>query len=323
MRWYLKNIGKQRLLSPEEVNHLSAAVQQLLQWEEARGALTERLERVPTNDECAADLGLAGGAAEYVREQQRMQKAKQLLVSANLRLVVSIAKKYMNQGLTLQDLIQEGSIGLIKAAEKFDAARGFRLSTYATWWIRQAITRAIADHSRTIRLPVHMHDLVNSLRKAKRELSHKYSRTPTDAELAAHLNLPIAKLQQIDCTSAVSTISMETSVSRKKKPDGSGTTLEAMLYDKKPKPAATVESWAMADDLNKLLDATLTERESNVLRLRYGLRDGRTRTLEEIGQGLSVTRERVRQIESRALQKLRAPSASGRLKEYLEGESEQ
>mgnify|MGYP002631380898 CR=1 FL=1 len=320
MRWYLRNIGKQRLLSPEEVNHLSAAIQRLLRWDEARAKLSEELDRSASDEEVAYKLELEGGAAEYRREVKRMQRAKQLLVSANLRLVVSIAKKYVNQGMTLQDLIQEGSIGLIKAAEKYDASKGFRLSTYATWWIRQAISRAIADHSRTIRLPVHMHDSVNNLRKAKRDLAHKLSRTPTDHELADHMGIPIAKLRQVDVVSTVSTVSMETTVSRKKKADGSGTTLQAMLPDKKPQPDGTVENWLMRDDLNKLLDTVLTEREGRVLRLRYGLRDGRTRTLEEIGQGLSVTRERVRQIESRALQKLRGPSACERLREYLQEE---
>ncbi|KAL1522834.1 hypothetical protein AB1Y20_017803 [Prymnesium parvum] len=319
MRWYLKSIGKQRLLSPEEVNGLSETIQKQLSWQRTREELEESLGRPVTDKETAEELRLGGGATEYALELKRMHKAKSLLVSANLRLVVSIAKKYTNQGLTLQDLIQEGSIGLIKAAEKYDASRGFRLSTYATWWIRQAISRAIADHSRLIRFPVHMHDQVNNLRKAKRELLNTLQRPPTDMELATHLSIPLEKLRQIDVTSTVSTISMETTISRKKKADGSGTTLEAVLPDRRAQPDSQVESWAMEDDVNKVLDATLTERECNVLRLRYGLGDGRSRTLEEIGRGLSVTRERVRQIESRALEKLRSPAAGGKLKEYLQG----
>lgn len=321
MRWYLKSIGKQRLLSPEEVNALSETIQKQLSWQSTREKLEANLERPVTDEEVASELALAGGAAEYQRELKRMQKAKNLLVSANLRLVVSIAKKYVNQGLTLQDLVQEGSIGLIKAAEKYDASRGFRLSTYATWWIRQAISRAIADHSRLIRFPVHMHDQVNNLRKARRDLSNQLTRSPTDLELATHMNIPVEKLRQIDVTSTVSTVSMETTISRKKKADGSGTTLEAMLPDTRAQPGSQVEHWSMEDDVNKVLDSTLTERESNVLRLRYGLGDGRTRTLEEIGKGLSVTRERVRQIESRALEKLRSPTAGGKLKEYLQAEA--
>jgi len=318
MRWYLKNIGKQRLLEPHEVDALSRSIQMQLQWQETCEQLSERLERGATDAELAAELGLEGGAAEYQREMRRMSSDKQLLVSANLRLVVSIAKKYMNQGLTLQDLIQEGSIGLIKAAEKFDAARGFRLSTYATWWIRQAITRAIADHSRTIRLPVHMHDAVNQLRKAKRDLSQQLARTPTQQELADHMGMGIDKLRSIDMTSGVSTISMETTIGSKKKADGNSATIERMLSDPKSMPQDACDAHMLREDLSRLLDATLSERESHVLRMRFGLSDGRGRTLEEIGQELHVTRERIRQIEARALQKMRSPSASKMMLEYLQ-----
>jgi RNA polymerase primary sigma factor len=318
MRWYLKNIGKQRLLEPHEVEALSVSIQRQLSWEREREELGEALGRPCTDEELAAKLGLAGGTAEYKRECRKHRADKQLLVSANLRLVVSIAKKYVNQGLVLQDLIQEGSLGLIKAAEKFDAARGFRLSTYATWWIRQAITRAIADHSRTIRLPVHMHDAVNNLRKAKRDLSQQLARNPTQQELAEHMGLSIEKLRSIDVTSTVSTISMETTISRKKGADGTESTIEKLLSDPKVQPAEHCDATMMRDDLSRLLDTTLTEREAHVLRLRFGLTDGRTRTLEEIGQGLQVTRERVRQIETRALQKLRSPQASRKMVEYLQ-----
>ena len=323
IKWYLKNIGKQRLLEPAEVEALSGQVQRMLAWSEAREGLEESLERAVSDAEVAAELGLPGGDAEYRREMAGMQQDKQLLVSANLRLVVSIAKKYMNQGLNLQDLIQEGSIGLIKAAEKFDASRGFRLSTYATWWIRQAITRAIADHSRTIRLPVHMHDAVNNLRKAKRDLSQTLGRTATQQELAEHMGLTLDKLRAIDVTSTVSTISMETAVNSKGKGGANnqgagGTTIERMLADPKMQPQDNCDKTMLAADMSRLLDATLTERESHVLRMRFGLGDGRTRTLEEIGNGLHVTRERVRQIESRALQKLRSPTASKMIGEYME-----
>jgi len=316
VRWYLKNIGKQRLLEPHEVNTFSLSVQKQLAWEERREEFNEQLGRAATDAEFAAELGLAS-EEEYRSMNLQMRADKQLLVSANLRLVVSIAKKYMNQGLTLQDLIQEGSLGLIKAAEKFDAARGFRLSTYATWWIRQAITRSIADHSRTIRLPVHMHDAVNNLRKAKRDLGQQLGRTATQAELAEHLGMTLEKLRAIDCTSTVSTISMETQISRNKKADGGGTTIEKMLSDPKVQPQDACDATMMAEDLSRLLDQTLTERESHVLRMRFGLTDGRPRTLEEIGQGLHVTRERVRQIEGRALQKLRSPQASKKMVDYL------
>ena len=321
VKWYLKNIGKQRLLTPEEVNALARRIQQLLQWRALREEMDVRMERAVTDDEFALHIGLESGGSGYRRELKHMQDAKQLIVSANLRLVVSIAKKYMNQGMTLQDLIQEGSMGLIKAAEKFDPERGFRLSTYATWWIRQAITRSIADHSRTIRLPVHMHDAINQQRRARHELQARLGRPASDEEVAAHLGLSIDKVQFADRTSSVTTVSMEASISSKKKSDAAGTTLQTLISDKKPQPSHNTERVMMRDDLNRMLDKSLTKRESDVLRLRFGLEDGRTRTLAEIGETMSVTRERIRQIETRALEKLRSPEASHVLKEYLECET--
>ena len=321
VKWYLKNIGKQRLLTPDEVNALARRIQQLIQWRALREEMDARMERAVTDDEFALHIGLESGGAGLRRELRHMQDAKQLIVSANLRLVVSIAKKYMNQGMTLQDLIQEGSMGLIKAAEKFDPERGFRLSTYATWWIRQAITRSIADHSRTIRLPVHMHDAINQQRRARHELSTRLGRSATDEELAAHLGVSVSKVQFADRTSSVTTISMESSIGSKKKADAGGTTLQQLVSDKKPQPSHNTERLMMSADLNRLLDSKLTERESDVLRMRYGLRDGRPRTLAEIGRSMSVTRERIRQIETRALQKLRSPANSHVLKEYMESET--
>ena len=321
VKWYLRNIGTQRLLTPEEVTALARRIQQMLQWRALREEMDSRMERAVTDDEIASHIGLAGGGAEYRNELKYMEDAKQLIISANLRLVVSIAKKYMNQGLTLQDLIQEGSMGLIKAAEKFDPERGFRLSTYATWWIRQAITRSIADHSRTIRLPVHMHDAINQQRRARHELQTRLGRPATDEELAAHLGVSVNKVQFADRTSSVTTISMESSIGSKKKADAAGTTLQQLVSDKKPQPSHNTERLMMSADLNRLLDSKLTERESDVLRMRYGLRDGRPRTLAEIGRTMSVTRERIRQIETRALQKLRSPANSHVLKEYMESET--
>ena len=213
-------------------------------------------------------------------------------------------------------------MGLIKAAEKFDPERGFRLSTYATWWIRQAITRSIADHSRTIRLPVHMHDAINQQRRARHELHTVLGRAPTDTEVAEHLGITVEKVQFADRTRSVSTISMEqTMVGSKKKSDAEGTTLQAMISDSKPQPDQTNEQAMMREDLERTLNAILTERESKVLRMRFGLSDGHPRTLEDIGKQLSVTRERIRQIESRALQKLRTPDASSNLVDYLQCES--
>ena len=322
VKWYLQNIGKQRLLTPDEVNALARRIQQLIQWQTLREEMDARMDRMVTDDEFAAHIGLESGS-QYRRELRHMQDAKQLIVSANLRLVVSIAKKYMNQGMTLQDLIQEGSMGLIKAAEKFDPERGFRLSTYATWWIRQAITRSIADHSRTIRLPVHMHDAINQQRRARHELQVRLGRQASDEEVATHLGLSLDKVQFADRTSSVTTVSMEASIGSKKKSDAAGTTLQQLVSDKKPQPSHHTERAMMRDDLNRILDKALTKRESDVLRLRFGLEDGKTRTLAEIGESMSVTRERIRQIETRALEKMRSPEASQVLKEYLECETMQ
>ena len=323
VKWYLRSIGTQRLLTPEEVTALARRIQQMLEWQALREEMDARMEREVTDEEFALHIGLAGGGAEYRNELKCMQDAKQLIISANLRLVVSIAKKYMNQGLTLQDLIQEGSMGLIKAAERFDPERGFRLSTYATWWIRQAITRSIADHSRTIRLPVHMHDAINQQRRARHELQTRLGRQASDEEVAAHLGLSLDKVQFADRTSSVTTVSMEASIGSKKKSDAAGTTLQQLVSDKKPQPSHHTERAMMRDDLNRILDKALTKRESDVLRLRFGLEDGKTRTLAEIGESMSVTRERIRQIETRALEKMRSPEASQVLKEYLECETMQ
>lgn len=316
MRWYLKSIGKQRLLTHAEVVKLSKLVQKLQRWELSTESLAEQLCRQPTTAEVTAVLGIS--EAQYFQEHSRMQRAKELLVSANLRLVVSIAKRYLNQGLTLQDLIQEGSLGMIRAAEKYDPNRGFKLSTYATWWIRQAMTRAIADQSRTIRLPTHMHDLLNQVRKARRNLNQQLGRPPTEPELSKHMGLSLSKLKQVDVHASLTTISMETPIGKSSsKSESAASTLQYCIADAKPNPREQMEKAMMSEHLNEMLSTKLTEREAKVIQMRFGMLDGKQCTLEEIGKHLDVTRERVRQIEARSLQKLRCPSCTTKLTEYL------
>jgi RNA polymerase primary sigma factor len=308
IRLYLQEIGRIRLLRADEEIELARKIADLLELERIRDRLCDQLEREPQDSEWATEVNMPLQAFRHRLYVGR--RAKDKMVQSNLRLVVSIAKKYMNRGLSFQDLIQEGSLGLIRAAEKFDHEKGYKFSTYATWWIRQAITRAIADQSRTIRLPVHLYETISRIKKTTKILSQEMGRKPTEEEIADRMEMTIEKLRFI-AKSAQLPISLETPIGKEE-----DSRLGDFIEADGETPEDQVSKNLLREDLESVLD-TLSPRERDVLRLRYGLDDGRMKTLEEIGQIFNVTRERIRQIEAKALRKLRHPNRNSILKEYI------
>jgi len=297
VRMYLKEIGKVDLLTSDEEIALAQDMG-------LGNAAAEQLKELGEDIDPAVK-------AELEKAVKKGERAKQRLAEANLRLVVSIAKRYVGRGMLFLDLIQEGNLGLIKAVEKFDYTKGYKFSTYATWWIRQAITRAIADQARTIRIPVHMVETINKVIRVNRQLLQELGHDPTPEETAEELDMPVEKVREI-LKIAQEPVSLETPIGEEE---------DSHLGDFIPdedasEPAEAASYTLLKEQLMEVLD-TLTPREEKVLKLRFGLEDGRTRTLEEVGKEFNVTRERIRQIEAKALRKLRHPSRSKKLKDFL------
>nr|WP_297708360.1 RNA polymerase sigma factor RpoD [uncultured Butyrivibrio sp.] len=300
VRMYLKEIGKVPLLTADQEIDLAKAMEAGV---DAERELAEDKEENKLSDERKKELN------QIIYEGE---EAKKRLAEANLRLVVSIAKRYVGRGMLFLDLIQEGNLGLIKAVEKFDFRKGFKFSTYATWWIRQAITRAIADQARTIRIPVHMVETINKLIRVSRQLLQELGREPLPEEVAKEMNMPVERVREILKISQ-EPVSLETPIGEEEDSHLG----DFIQDDNVPVPADAAAFTLLKEQLVEVL-GTLTEREQKVLRLRFGLDDGRARTLEEVGKEFNVTRERIRQIEAKALRKLRHPSRSRKLKDYLD-----
>lgn len=308
VRMYLKEIGKVPLLSADEEIELAQNM-------EDGAVATEKINVLKGRLDGASEEEKAEIKEEIKTLQRDVDKgadAKKRLAEANLRLVVSIAKRYVGRGMLFLDLIQEGNLGLIKAVEKFDYKKGYKFSTYATWWIRQAITRAIADQARTIRIPVHMVETINKLIRVSRQLLQELGREPSPEEIAKEMNMPVERVREILKISQ-EPVSLETPIGEEEDSHLG----DFIKDDNVPVPADAAAFTLLKEQLEEVL-GTLTEREQKVLTLRFGLENGRARTLEEVGKEFNVTRERIRQIEAKALRKLRHPSRSRKLKDYLE-----
>ena len=308
VRMYLKEIGKVPLLSADEEIELAQNM-------EDGAVATEKINVLKGRLDGASEEEKAEIKEEIKKLQRDVDKgadAKKRLAEANLRLVVSIAKRYVGRGMLFLDLIQEGNLGLIKAVEKFDYKKGYKFSTYATWWIRQAITRAIADQARTIRIPVHMVETINKLIRVSRQLLQELGREPSPEEIAKEMSMPVERVREILKISQ-EPVSLETPIGEEEDSHLG----DFIKDDNVPVPADAAAFTLLKEQLEEVL-GTLTEREQKVLTLRFGLEDGRARTLEEVGKEFNVTRERIRQIEAKALRKLRHPSRSRKLKDYLE-----
>ena len=308
VRMYLKEIGKVPLLNAEEEIELAQKMEAGAVASEKIAILEERIEEA----EDAEIEELKAEIKELQKDVDLGAEAKKRLAEANLRLVVSIAKRYVGRGMLFLDLIQEGNLGLIKAVEKFDYRKGYKFSTYATWWIRQAITRAIADQARTIRIPVHMVETINKLIRVSRQLLQELGREPSPEEIAAEMNMPVDRVREILKISQ-EPVSLETPIGEEEDSHLG----DFIKDDNVPVPADAAAFTLLKEQLEEVL-STLTDREQKVLTLRFGLEDGRARTLEEVGKEFNVTRDRIRQIEAKALRKLRHPSRSRKLKDYLE-----
>ena len=308
VRMYLKEIGKVPLLNAEEEIDLAQRM-------EAGAVAAEKIaileERINEAEEAEVEE-LKTEIKELQKDVDLGAEAKKRLAEANLRLVVSIAKRYVGRGMLFLDLIQEGNLGLIKAVEKFDYRKGYKFSTYATWWIRQAITRAIADQARTIRIPVHMVETINKLIRVSRQLLQELGREPSPEEIAEEMKMPVERVREILKISQ-EPVSLETPIGEEEDSNIG----DFIKDDNVPVPADAAAFTLLKEQLEEVL-STLTDREQKVLTLRFGLEDGRARTLEEVGKEFNVTRERIRQIEAKALRKLRHPSRSRKLKDYLE-----